>query len=499
MTSIRRFRIFCMLVIACALCSGILSPPLVRADTSEADQITHAQQLITDKKYDDALAILTPLVSSPEPTAHDAKSALERCYRSAKQWDKAISILQSCIQAYPADTASWQARLGRCYKEMGDNTKAIAAFKNGLDFTPRTPNMTQTLTEFLWQCYAEKNNWDAAISYYQSLLVKYPEDAAEWHYQLGRCCISAGKSAEAIAEYEKAMELVKDPDTAKRMEPALSNAYQGMGDFGKAEALLTKLNQKYPSYSSYWASCHALVLIRQGWKLQREGEYDKAIPLFQDMLDRFGHIPECRNLVESAHVCIAECMCQMGKGKPDEALAYAKKLYDEKPDMRAPALVAKGMVSFFAKNYDDAADAFRQVVNDYPDNMHTQMARSYLLAALKKAGRIDEAVGLLRASLVAESDPDKKAATLLQIADAYYKAKRYSDAIKAFKEVMDLKGVSAEMNAEATYNSGLCYYEIKSYSSARKCMDNVIKLYPDSEWAKEAINMLYIWDDLQTE
>lgn len=458
---------------------------------------TKADKLISQHKYNEALAILIPLASSPEPAAQDAKGALERCYRASKQWDKAISLIESCIKEYPDNKTLWQTRLGRCYKEMGDNTKAIAVFKNGLDSTTRTPQTTQALTDFLWQCYSEKNDWAAAISYYQLLLIKYPEDAAEWCYQLGRCYWSAGKSVEAITELEKALELAKgNPEAAKRIAPVLSIYYVSSGKFEKEEALFKKLDQEYPSCSAYWASYQATMLLHRGTSHLDKGEYAAAIPFYQKLLDRFARIPECWDSVESAYIYVVFCL--VGLGKTDEAAAFAKKLSEERPDMRVSVLATRGMVSFAQKNYDDAYAAFRQLISDYPSNIHVHLAQSYIPATLNKAGRTDEAVDMIRASLAAESSPEMKAAILFRIANVYYKAKKYRDAVKVYKEVRNLKGAPAEMKAEAAYRTGFCYYEIKSYNSARRCMENVIKLYPDSEWAKKARGMIYVWDNFGT-
>ena len=493
MTSIRRFRSVFM------LCLGILFLTQTLAYASEQDQINQADQLTNEHKYNEALAILTPLISSPEPTAYDAKGALVRCYQSAKQWDKAISTLESCIQEYPDNSALWQARLGRCYREMGDNTKAIVAFKNGLDSTSRTPIITQALTEFLWQCYAEKNDWDAAVSYYQSLLVKSPEDAvdsasspqAEWHYQLGRCYWNMGKGPEAIAELEKAIELAKDLDIAKRVAPVLFSYYHASKEYEKEEALFKKLNQEYPSGSAYWASCRATMLLSRGTHLQDSGKSAEAIPFMQEVIDRFGLIPECRDSVEIAYVCIPECMCAIGKS--DEAKAYVKKFYDDRPDMRGAALYAQGMVSFLSKNYDDAITAFRQMFSDYPNFKFAPVAHPYLAAALQGAGWTDESVEVFRALLAGEADPERKASVLFNIANIYMEAKRFSDAIGVLNQLHNSAGLLDETQARAAYTLAYCYLKTGLRNTAENVMREVIARYPESDAAKLAKMTLDSW------
>ena len=95
------------------------------------------------------------------------------------------------------------------------------------------------------------------------------------------------------------------------------------------------------------------ISCKRAYDLQSQGDYAKAIAAFKDEIDRF---PSIKGMAESAHVCIVECL--HGLGKTDEATVYAKKLYDEQPEMRAGALFAQGLLSMYAKHYDASAALF---------------------------------------------------------------------------------------------------------------------------------------------
>jgi len=344
----------------------------------EAEQIARANKLIAEKKYDDAIAILTPLKSSAEPIAQEAKNALQLCYRS----------------------------VGMRYKEMGNCPEAIGPLLSALKLTPT--DYKGEVVDALYECYR------------------------------------------------------------------LTNDTEGMA------MLRMRLADR---------------CIRKAWKLQNGAEYAKALDGFREMVNLF---PDC-GPIESAHVCIAECLQSLGK--PEEGMAYAKKLYDEHPEMRAGALFAQGVLSFLANSYDASIAAFRRVIVEYPDNKYAGLALPFLASALAKTGRTNEAVETLRAVSEEASDPEEKSSSLLRIGEIYQEAKLHKNAIAAFSEVRELKDAPAETKAEATYRSGLCYQEMKYYSSARTCMDRVVKLYPDTEWARKAGGSLYVWSnsDKQTE
>ncbi len=80
----------------------------------------------------------------------------------------------------------------------------------------------------------------------------------------------------------------------------------------------------------------------------------------------------------------------------------------------------------------------------------------------------------------------------------YADTKRYREAIKAYREVRILGDAPDEIKAEATYRCGLCYHAIQYSDSARMCMEEVAKRYPDDAWARKARGVLYAWEHYRT-
>jgi len=81
------------------------------------------------------------------------------------------------------------------------------------------------------------------------------------------------------------------------------------------------------------------------------------------------------------------------------------------------------------------------------------------------------------------------------IGTTYMDMGRYRDAIAAFRDVRNLKGAPVELKAEATYLSGLCYRAIGYNNSARRCMEEVVKRYPESPLARKARGALFVWSN----
>ena len=515
--------------------------------------VARANQLVIQAKYAAAEAILIPLASPAGPNSRQARRVLECCHRRAGEWDKAIPILESLLRERPEDTAQLKLSIGKCYRGLRDYSKTYSALKEGLEFTPRTPELTAALTgdllrwcaendgwevasyEYrsllkmqpedaatwycglslcyhklhrdaeavesvkkglisttrtpevtrdltgnLWDWCTEAKNWDPAVTLFKWLMEQQPKEAVEWQCQLGRCYREMGNAAEAITTLKNALGLAKgDKGAVERIGPELAKSYEDAKRFDNAQALLTRLAKEY--------SREARFLAGKGYEVMNSRDYAGGATAFRDVIDRFPFYDD----IENMHVCYVECL--QGQGKTDEAAAYAKKLYDDHPEWRDGALFAQGQLSFGSKKYDDAAATFRQAIRDYPNGPYVGLCRSFLVSALQKAGRIEEAVEMLKGTLAGESSAKAKAATMLQIGNVYYQAKGYRDAIKAFKEVRNLKDAPAEMKAEATYRSGLCYSAMKYYNSARICMDEVLKTYSDSRWASKAKGALYVW------
>jgi len=63
-----------------------------------------------------------------------------------------------------------------------------------------------------------------------------------------------------------------------------------------------------------------------------------------------------------------------------------------------------------------------------------------------------------------------------------------------YKAALKIKGTSSEYQAEATYQLAVCYQKSGFMDSARRRMREVAEHYSDTDWAKKARGMLYVWD-----
>jgi tetratricopeptide (TPR) repeat protein len=128
---------------------------------------------------------------------------------------EAVREFREALRLSP-DFAPAQTNLGIALASQGQLDDAVAAFREALRLQPDAPQARQNLARGLaerGQQHLSQNRLDDAIRELTAALEYQPPFAAEVHYQLGVAHAKLGRTADAIAQLEKALQL--DPSHAE--------------------------------------------------------------------------------------------------------------------------------------------------------------------------------------------------------------------------------------------------------------------------------------------
>lgn len=160
--------------------------------------------------------------------------------------------------------------------------------------------------------------------------------------------------------------------------------------------------------------------------------------------------------------------------------------------------------------YEDAEICFREAITLDPDYID---AMDYLGIALRRLGKTDEAIKVLKQSI--ERDPinpvpynsltiayvdkddlnkaletcDEQIRTLPRNADGYYqkgivlmKQNKHSDALQYLEKALEIYENKDESQYNETIcNIGICYYNMKEWKNAEKFLEMAKKAFPEDE------------------
>ena len=144
-----------------------------------------------------------------DPTLKEAMAALSVMFFSEKKYPEAATWSERHLQQAPGDARSLRIRW-ESYRELGDDEKAKAAFK---ELAAADPKVLATDLYNKGVELFEAGNTAEAIVQYEHALEADP-DYARAHYQLGICYIGSGQAEDAKLHLQKFVELAPDDPEA---------------------------------------------------------------------------------------------------------------------------------------------------------------------------------------------------------------------------------------------------------------------------------------------
>lgn len=485
-----------------------------------ADDLERGRELVKKGDCSGAIPVLSKVVDTDPALAPHALHAMADCYKEQKKWAEAISCYSKLLTEYSGSVVA-----------------------------------DREIKTWIMDCRLANNEPDKALSLRKDLLNDYGQDAWKLYYIMGRRYVWQHKHAQAIPEFEKAVELgragkdapelldaksrllacyLEDKrwdkaealaqrlmeecaDKAYRWYYAVGKCQQGRRDYQTAIESLEKAAELVPKnafdgkdifkalFASYLATRRwdeAIVLGERlvkdqpqepawQWELAQIHLQTKEYAKAVPLLKRVINSSKRRWEIRSSHIYLGECLSKMGRGQ--EALQDIEAYYRDKPELWDEALLVKAAVLLHGpKDSEGCVMTLQELVA-----ADSAGKRSALIPTAREL--IYQALENLEDWAAAASILEQMAAgsrdpvLLCHAGQNYFHAGKYGEARRVYKALLARSDVPDSVRASSMHGLALCYWDIGLKNSARRMIQRVLDEYPATEGAMKAQGTLYLW------
>ena len=354
---------------------------------------------------------------------------------------EAIAMYQRGIELAPKDT-ELLASLAKAYTQQRNYEEAIELYKQAIEIRPDEPYYSVQLA----YVYNRSGEHQEAINIGQALVTGNPE-AAPAHGVLATTYLNAQMNAEAIAEYEEALELTSDKQSYGEsgfFRRGIAKAYENMGEYEKADAEYDQLGdrmdvwQRLDIYARRGDYNKLLDFAIKKMKTGRGYERQNAQRQLVEIFSRQGRLGE---LLELFTIEIEE--------KPEEASNYsmlgqiymrqgdntkAMEMYEKAAEIMPNDWETQrnlGQVYLNAGMFEKSIASYQKALKQQPRSTHLypQLANAY--AKLGKTEEITKLADEMRKNMRDEGY------SYINLGDIYLTGQFYDEAIEAYKKALE--------------------------------------------------------------
>jgi tetratricopeptide (TPR) repeat protein len=333
-----------------------------------------AQNLVNDGQTDAALDQYK-IIADANPEDAQTYLRMAEIYRKQGKFDQALESLKKA-ETMVQDSIEVPYQLATVYQAQGRDEEAAQTLKQLLDKTEKADgNYTQ----------GEKSN------------------RAVFLERLGTIYREMGNNQLALDTFRKMLPL--GDDNAVRGYQQIIDTYREAKQWPQATAAAKEAVQKLPNDRGL-----KMVLASQ---LADSGQGDTAIQQVKALLK--GNAED-----REVYIALSQMYTRLKRwNEAEQALAKAEQL-SSKPEDKLYAVFVKGSVYERQKKYDQAEEAFKQVLSGDPQNAVALNYLGYMLA--DRGVRLEEALNYLKKAIAL--DP-ANGAYLDSLGWAYYKLGKY--------------------------------------------------------------------------
>jgi tetratricopeptide (TPR) repeat protein len=365
---------------------------------------TYEQQ----KQYKEAINAYRHAVEQDRDNL-DAIRGLAQNLLNDGQTDAALEQFKIVADANPEDAKTF-LQIADIYRRTGKFDLALENLKKAEGLVPDSFEVPYNVAAV----YQAQGRFDDAVQTLQQLLQKTEKpdgkytqgersNRAVFLERLGMVYRDMNKNDQAIETFRKMLPL-GDDDTVRGYQQII-DTYRDAKQWPQATATAREAVEKVPNNNEL-----KMVLASQ---LADSGEGDKAIKQVESLLK--GTAED-----RATYIALAQMHSRL-KNWPQAEAAVAKALaLSTKPEEKLYANFVRGSIYERQKKYEQAEEAFQQVLATEPRNAMTLNYLGYMLA--DRGVRLDEAVGYIKTAV--ELDPTN-GAYLDSLGWAYFKLGKY--------------------------------------------------------------------------
>lgn len=378
-------------------------------------------------------------------------------YHDIKQWNEAIEDFSQSLKLDPKKAAAYTMR-GNCFKQLGNYEEAVKDYTNAIELQPNYKNAL--LGRAL--CYDRLSKYKDAVDDYSKVIeLEKSNPSFSWFYNRGVDYMELEKYKEAIQDFSKAYDLSKGSYIDAIYQRAQCYEMMKLKDCAIFDYL-----QVITEYSKHLQALHAVAYL-----FYEDRDYERACEMFGQVINLD---PEDYN----SHY--NRGLCWMKLGKPEEAIRDFKATILVEPEFQK-AYIQIARLQSKLKKYKDSIQNYTKALefDEEPDVKATLYFERGVVYNLEK--QYTEAVQDFTSCI--KLDPNFVDSFYNRAVIYHHELKEFENALQDYNKVLEL----APEDESVLCDRGVLYGEMGKIDLAKADLENVLKINPENNIAKELL------------
>lgn len=390
-----------------------------------------------------------------------------------KQYAVAIREFESLIERYPryplVDEALYELGLSYMREEMYKDAKD--ALRRCVRHAPEGDAGKNAAYQLGWALF-RAGEFVEASNQFLTVASQGGENAVDARYRAGDALYNAGKYPDAINLYQQVIDLSPGSELAATAQNSIGWCYDRLGRPEEAIGSFQIVVDRYPQSQVWDDSAYKVAEYYHSQK-----DYSLSVPVLEELRDL-----QVSPFWESSLLMLGEGLWQLKK--KDKAMSVLRSLLDRKDTpLREDALLLLADLSWEEERWSQARSYYAQFVEEFPqhelgsralirvaesfaaEELWTEAVRAYVRASVAGADQIACLIGRCRASA--------------HLGDCH--------AAEESANALETRYPANEETGEAFYWAGHCHFDHQMDEHAVRLLLKVPILYPDSEYADDAL------------
>lgn len=413
------------------------------------------------------------------PLSFEAQLALGKYYFANGQHDKAITTLDRVVQKDPPGEVAARALywMGESATHLGNLPEAVGFFERAAMDYPESTTAPIALYAVA-STQIQQGRPEDAVRFFELLAARYPGSSytqslglalAEVYYELG-------DYQRAVNEIQTRLPNLQGP-TVDRANLLLAESYNQLRNSDLAIVHYRRFTENNPDSPFYRTALYGLA-----WNYHRQGAYQWAA-------DHFGQVVAMGERDElAAKAAYYQAVNTKLNGQDYEALDLFKQAAREFPRgvMADYVLYEIGLTAYELRLWDDARDAFTQLLNEHPDSPLSGDAFYRRGSSFVALGDFDAALSNFDRAITLDAAPSSlKLEVTFQKAWLQYRNQNYRNAAPAFMTLYE-ENPSAELGSEALFWAAESYHQMGDLGRAAQLFQQYLRNYSGGNQADAA-------------
>ncbi|HET8865460.1 MAG TPA: tetratricopeptide repeat protein [Gracilimonas sp.] len=408
-------------------------------------------------QYQQAVEPLEDFLQNYEPPATalfpydtDTQLRIGDAYYAIGDYQQAISSYNKAIGAEPGgDYAMFQ--VANSYYRAGRTFEAVSNFRKTLRIYPFSRLREQAQYNIAY-IYLNTNNYSQAIEEFQTVISKYPgtEWAARSQYNIGDAYYNAGEYDRAIAAYQNVLDEYPRSSYIIEAINGIQYAQLSAGRSDSSSVILEEFLSDNPA-----SSTADQLRYRQALNVFQSGDYENAVKEFRQYL----RVTNSESLMPEAYSNLGESYRQLDQ--IENAIDAYRTIVSDFPDndLAASALTSLGVLNYEKADYRASYANYAQLLETAP--RYRQEAYVGMGNASLAQGEIERAQEEYESALEVNANSEAAQVGLGKVALAENNYERARELLSPVAERS-----STEIGAEAQYYLGEIFQRQGQFNSA---------------------------------